>query len=124
MAVSNREINNKLTCVPMTLPQAVCSSNQTWMHLSLTKDPPSLLNQHNFDDVKFWTKSSWNIYERAQRGVMNENAKRTKKCGRPEKETPNYDCDSLEPNTTHIYLETEDSVPMSKALITQQGQEM
>jgi hypothetical protein len=47
-----------------------------------------------------------------------------KKCGRPEKETPDDDCDSLEPNSTHIYLETEDGVPVSKALVTQQGQKM
>ena len=32
------------------------------------------------------------------------------------------DCDLLEPNTTHIYLETEDGVPVTKALVTQQGQ--
>jgi len=47
-----------------------------------------------------------------------------KKCGRPEKETPNDDCDSLDPNTAHIYLETEDSVPMAKAFVTQLRQKM
>jgi hypothetical protein len=108
----------------MTLPQAVRSSNQTWSHLPPTKDPPSPLNQRDFNDVKFWTKSSWNVHERAQRGATNGNAKKTKKRGRPEKETPDDDCDSLEPNTVHIYLETEDGVPVSKALITQQGQKI
>jgi hypothetical protein len=47
--------------------------------------------------------------------------RKVKKCGRLEKETPDDDCDSLEPNTIHIYLETEDGVPVSKALVTQQG---
>lgn len=88
------------------------------------KDPPSPLNQDDFDDVKFWTKSSWNAYERAQKGATNGNAKKGKKRGRPEKETPDDDCDSLEPNTAHIYLEKEDGIPVSKALITQQGQKM
>ena len=108
----------------MTLPQAVWASNQTWSHLPSTKDPPLPLNQHDFDDVKFWTKSSWNVHERAQRGATNGNAKKTKKHGRPEKETPDDDCDSLEPNTAHIYLETEDGIPVSKVLITQQGQKI
>ena len=121
--VSNREINNKLTCAPMNFPQAV-RSNQTWTHLPLTKDPPSPLNQNNFDDVKFWSKSAWNVYERAQRGATNGNAKKVKKRGRPEKETPEDNGNSLEPNTTHIYLETEDGIPVSKALVTQQGQKM
>ncbi|KAF8220153.1 hypothetical protein L208DRAFT_1335395, partial [Tricholoma matsutake] len=57
-------------------------------------------------------------------GATNGNAKKTKKRGRPEKEMPNDDCDSLEPNTVHIYLETEDGIPMSKALIMQQGQKI
>jgi len=103
---------------------AIASSNQTWMHLLSMKDPPSPLNQDNFDNIKFWTKSSWNGYERAQKGGMNGNAKKGKKCSRPEKETPDDDCNSLEPNTTHIYLEKEDGIPVSKALITQQGQKM
>jgi hypothetical protein len=47
-----------------------------------------------------------------------------KKRSRPEKETPDDDCDSLDPNTTHIYLETKDGVPVPKALVTQQGQKM
>lgn len=72
----------------------------------------------------FWNKSSWNTYERAQRGATNGNAKRAKKRGRPEKETPDDDCDSLEPNSAHIYLETEGGVPVSKALVTQQGQKL
>jgi hypothetical protein len=88
------------------------------------KDPPSPLNQDDFDDVKFWTKSSWNAYERAQKGATNGNTEKGKKRGRPEKETPDDDCDSLEPNTAHIYLEKEDGIPVSKALITQQGQKM
>ena len=125
MGVFNREINDKLTSVvPMNFPQAVRSSKQTWTHLPTTKDPPPLLNQDEFDKVKFWTKSSWNVYERTQRGVTNGNAKKAKKRGRPEKETPDDDCDSLEPNTAHIYLEMEDGYPMSKALVTQQGQKM
>ena len=66
----------------------------------------------------------WNIYERAQRGATDGNAKKVKKRGRPEKETPDDDCDSLEPNTTHVYLETEYGVPVSKALVTQQGQKL
>ena len=119
---SDREINNKLTRMPMNF--AVSSSNQTWTHLPTMKDPPSPLNQDDFDDVKFWTKSSWNAYERAQKGATNGNAKKGKKRGRPEKETPDDDCDSLEPNTAHIYLEKEDGIPVSKALITQQGQKM
>jgi hypothetical protein len=120
----HREINNKLTSAPMNFPQAFRSSNQTWSHLPQTKDPPSPLDQNDFDSVKFWTKSSWNIHERAHRGATNGNAKKTKKRGRPEKETPDDDCDSLEPNTTHVYLEAEDGVPVSKALVTQQGQRM
>jgi hypothetical protein len=108
----------------MNFPHALRTTNQTWSPLPITKDPPPLLNQNDFDDVKFWTKSSWNMYERTQRGATNGNAKRTKKRGRPEKEAPDDDCDSLEPNTTHIYLETEDGVPVTKALVTQQGQKM
>jgi len=119
---SNREINDKLTRTPTNV--AITSSNQTWTHLPSTKDPPSPLNQDDFDNVNFWTKSSWNAYERAQKGATNGNAKKGKKRGRPEKETPDDDCDSLEPNTTHIYLEREDGIPVSKALITQQGQKM
>jgi len=65
----------------------------------------------------------WNTYERAQKGATNGNAKKVKKRGRPEKETPDDD-DSLEPNTTHIYLEIEDGVPVSKAMVTRQGQRM
>ena len=103
---------------------AVTSSNKTWTHLPSMKDPPSPLNRDNFDNIKFWTKSSWNAYERAQKGATNGNAKKGKKRGRPEKETPDDDCDSLEPNTTHIYLEKEDGIPVSKALITQQGQKL
>ena len=89
-------------------------------------DPPSPLNQDDFVYVKFWTKSSWNSYEleRSQKGATNGNAKKGKKHGRPEKETPNDDCDSLVPNTSHIYLEKQDGIPVSKALITQQGQKM
>ncbi|KAF8229218.1 hypothetical protein L208DRAFT_1287493 [Tricholoma matsutake] len=94
------------------------------MHLPSTKDPPSPLNQDEFDNVKFWTKSSWNTYERAQKGATNGNAKKGKKHGWPEKETPNDNCNSLEPNTAHIYLENEDGIPVSKVLITQQGQKM
>ena len=124
MGVSNREINNKLAGATMNFPQTARLSNQTWTHLPPTKDPPSPLDWHDFDDVKFWTKSSWNIYERSQRGATNGNAKRAKKRGRPEKETPDDDGDSLEPNTTHIYLEEEDGIPVSKALVTQQGQKM
>jgi hypothetical protein len=125
MGVFNREINDELTSVaPMNFLQAVGSSKQTWTHLPTTKDPPPPLNQDEFDKVKFWTKGSWNIYERTQRGATNGNAKKVKKHGLPEKETPDDDCDSLEPNTTHIYLETEDSYPMSKALVTQQGKKM
>jgi hypothetical protein len=56
--------------------------------------------------------------------VTNRNAKRAKKHGQPEKETPDDDCDSLEPNTAHIYLEIEDGIPISKALVMQQGQKM
>jgi hypothetical protein len=122
--VFNREINNKLSSASTNFPHAVQLTNQTWSHLPTTKDPPLLLNRNDFDDVKFWTKSSWNTYERAQRGATNGNAKRAKKHGQPEKETPDDDCDSLEPNTTHIYLETEDGVPVMKALLTQQGQKM
>jgi hypothetical protein len=103
---------------------AVTSSNQTWTRLPTTKDPPSPLNQDDFNDVKFWTKSAWNAYERAQKGATNGNTKKGKKRGRPEKETPEDDCDSLEPNTAHIYLEKEDGIPVSKALITQQGQKL
>jgi hypothetical protein len=119
---SNREINDKLTRTPTNF--AVTSSNQTWTHLPSTKDPPSPLNQDDFDNVKFWRKSSWNAYERSQKGATNGNTKKGKKRGRPEKETPDDDCDSLEPNTTHIYLEKDDGIPVSKALITQQGQKM
>jgi len=122
MSVSNREINDKLTRIPTNF--AVQSSNKTWTHLPSTKDPPSPPNRDDFDEVKFWTKSSWNSYERAQKGATNGNAKKGKKRGRPEKETPDDDCDSLEPNTTYIYLEKEDGVPVSKALITQQGQKL
>jgi hypothetical protein len=82
------------------------------------------LNQHDFDDIKFWTKSSWNVYERGQRGATNGNAKKAQKHGQPEKETPDNDCNSLEPNAVHIYLETEDGVPVSKVLIMQQGQKV
>jgi hypothetical protein len=82
------------------------------------------LNQNDFGRIKFWTKSSWNIYERRQRGATNGNTIKAKKRGRPEKETPDDDCDSLEPNTMHIYLETEDGAPVSKALVTQQGQKL
>lgn len=121
MIVLNREINNKLTSAA---PINVGSSKQTWTHLPTMKDPPSRLNRHDFDNVKYWTKSSWNVYERTQRGATNGNAKKTKKRGRPEKETPDDDCDSLEPNTAHVYLETEDGIPVSKALVTQQGQKM
>ena len=102
----------------------VSSSNQTWTHLPPTKDPPSPLNQDDFDNVTFWTKSLWNAYERGQKGATNGHAKKGKKRGRPEKETPDDNCDSLEPNTAHIYLEKEDGIPVSKALITQQGQKM
>jgi len=119
---SNREINDKLTQTPTNF--AVTSSNQTWMHLPSMKGPPSPLNQDDFDNVKFWTKSSWNAYERAQKGATNGNAKKGKKHGWPEKETPDDNCNSLEPNTMHIYLEKEDSILVSKALITQQGQKM
>ena len=55
---------------------------------------------------------------------VNEEVKFVTKCCWPEKERPDDDCDSLEPNTTHIYLEKEDGIPVSKALITQQGQRM
>jgi hypothetical protein len=119
---SNREINDKLTWTPTNF--AVMSSNQTWTHLPSMKDPPSPLNQDDFDNVKFWTKCSWNTYERAQKGAMNGNTKKGKKHSQPEKVTPDDDSDSLEPNTTHIYLEKEDGIPVSKALITQQGQKM
>lgn len=88
------------------------------------KDLPSPLNWINFREVKFWTKSSWNIYEKAHRGATNRNANKVKKHGRPEKETPNDNCDSLEPKSTHVYLEAEDGIPVSKAVITQQGQKM
>ena len=50
--------------------------------------------------------------------------KKGMKCGQPEKETPDNDGNSLEPNTTHIYLEGEDGTPVSKALIIQQGQKL
>jgi hypothetical protein len=110
--------------VSTNFPHAVQSSNQTWSHLPPTKDTPPLLNRNDFDNVKFWTKSSWNAFERAQRGATNGTAKRVKKRGRPEREAPDDDCDSLEPNTTHVYLETEDGVPVAKALVTQLGQKM
>jgi len=64
------------------------------------------------------------MYERTQRGATDRNARRVKKRGQPEKEAPDNDCNSLEPNTTHIYLETEDGVLVTKALVTQQGQKM
>lgn len=108
----------------MNFPHAVQSTNQTWSHLPPTKDPPPLLNRNSFDGVKFWTKSSWNTYKRAQRGATNGTAIKAKKRGRPEKETPDDDSDSLEPNITHIYLETEDGIPVAKALVTQQGQKI
>ena len=108
----------------MNFPHAVRSTNQTWSPLPLSKDPLSLLNRDNFGNVKFWTKSAWNTYERAQRGATNGTAKRVKKRGQPEKETPDDDCDSLDPNTAHIYLETEDGVPVAKAFVTQLGQKM
>jgi hypothetical protein len=120
----NREINDKLTSASTNFPRVVQSNNWTWTHLPLTKDLPPPLHQNDFSGVKFWTKSSWNTHERGQRGATNGNAKKAKKCGRPEKETHDDDCDSLEPNTKHIYLETEDGVPVSKALVTQQGQKM
>ncbi|KAI0279679.1 hypothetical protein BC826DRAFT_975786, partial [Russula brevipes] len=119
------EINEKLThAPPINFPQTVGSGSQTWTHLPPSKDPPPPLNQTDFDDIKFWSKRSWNAYERAQRGATDGNAKKVKKRGRPEKETSDDDADSPEPNTTHIYLETEDGVPISKALVTQQGQKM
>jgi hypothetical protein len=123
-SIFNREINNKLTCVSMNFPQAVQSSSQTWSHLPPAKDLPSPLHHNDFDGVRFWTKSSWNTHERAQKGATNGNARKVKKRGRPEKETLDNNCDSLEPNTTHVYLETKDGVPVSKALVTQQGQKM
>ncbi|KAI0277095.1 hypothetical protein BC826DRAFT_1113951 [Russula brevipes] len=107
----------------MNFPFAVGSGSQTWTHLPPSKDPPAPLNQTDFNNVKFWSKHSWNTYERAQKGATDGNAKKVKKRGRPEKETPDDD-DSLEPNTTHIYLETEDGVPVSKAMVTRQGQRM
>ena len=69
-----------------------------------------------------YTKSAHNKKE--QRGVTNGNAKKGKKCGHPENKTPDDNCNSLEPNTTHIYFETEGSVLMSKSLIMQLGQKM
>ena len=78
--------------------------NRAWSHLLLTKDPPSPLNHNNFNDVRFWTKSSWNSYKRAQRGTTNGNAKKVKKSGQQEKETLNDNCNSLEPNTMHAHL--------------------
>lgn len=120
----NREINNKLISAPMNFPQTVQISNQTWSHLPPIKDPPQPLNRNEFDNVKFWTKGSWNLHERARRGATDGNAKRVKKRSRPEKETPDDDCDSLEPNTTHVYLEGEDGITVLKALVTQQGQRM
>lgn len=122
--VFNREINDKLTSAPTNFPQADRLHNHSWSPLPLTKDPPSPLNRNEFSDVRFWTKSSWNAHERTQRGATNGNAKVMRKRGRPEKETPDDDCDSLEPNTAHVYLEAEDGVPVSKALVTQQGQKM
>lgn len=110
--------------VSTNIHRVVQLNNSTWSHLPLTKDLPPPLNQNDFNGVKFWTKSLWNAYERSQRGATNGNARKIKKCGRPEKETPDDDCDSREPNTKHIYLETEGGVPVSKALVTQQGQKM
>jgi hypothetical protein len=125
ISISIREINNKLISTPATqFPQATGSSNQSWTHLPPTKDPPPPLNRNDFDGVKFWSKSHWNIYDRAQKGATNGNAKKARKSGRPEKETPDDDGDSLEPNTTHIYLETEEGIPVSKALVTKQGQKI
>jgi hypothetical protein len=46
---------------------------------------------------------------------------KAKKCSRLETETPDDNCDSLEQNTAHIYLEMEDGNPMSKVLVMQQG---
>lgn len=108
----------------MNIPQAVRSTSQPWLHLPPMNDPPSPLNRNDFDDVKFWTKSSWNSYKRAHKGATDGNANKGKKPGRPEKESPDDDSDSLEQNTTHIYLETEGGVPVSKALLTQQGQKL
>jgi hypothetical protein len=123
--IYNREINDKLTHTPhMNFPLAVGSDSQPWTHLPPSKDPPAPLNQTDFHNVKFWSKHSWNTYERAQRGATDGNAKKVKKRGRPEKETPDDDGDSIEPNTTHVYLETEDGVPVSKAMVTRQGQRM
>lgn len=123
MSVVIREINDKLTRASMNF-STITPSNQTWTHLPSTKEPPPPLSQEDFDDIKFWTKSSWNAHERAQKGATNGNVRKGKKRGRPEKETPDDDCDSQEPNTAHIYLEKEDGVPVSKALITQQGRKM
>jgi hypothetical protein len=124
MYLFNREVNNKLTSASLNSPQAVHSSSHSRSHLPPTKDLPSPFNQTDFGHVKFWTKSSWNVYERGKRGATNGNARKAKKRGRPEKETPDDDGDTLEPNTMHIYLETEDGVPVSKALVTQQGQKL
>lgn len=66
----------------------------------------------------------WNIYKKEQRGATNRNAKKGKKCGHLENKTPDDNCNSLEPNTTHIYFETEGGVSVSKSLITQLGQKM
>jgi hypothetical protein len=99
-------------------------SNQSWSHLPPSKDPPVPLNWNDFDAVKFWSKSLWNAHERAQTGATNGNTKKARKRSQPEKETPDDGCDSLEPNTTHTYLKAEDGVPVSKALVTQQGQKL
>ncbi|KAI0282449.1 hypothetical protein BC826DRAFT_1110770 [Russula brevipes] len=117
------EINNKLSSAPaMQFPQATGSSNQSWTHLPPTKDPPAPLSRNDFDGVKFWSKSIWNTHERAQKGATDGNSRKARKRGRPEKENPDDDGDSLEPNTTHVYLETEEGIPVSKELVTRQGQ--
>ena len=108
----------------MNFPPTVQSGHQTWTPLPPTQEPPSQLDRSKFSSVKFWTRSSWNAYERDRKGGTNGNAKKGNKRGRPEKETPDDDGNSLEPNTTHIYLEGEDGTPVSKALIMQQGQKL
>ena len=123
MSVFTREINDKLTWTS-THFTTVTPSNQSWTHLPLTDNPPSLLNEDDFDNVKFWKKALWNTYERAQKDATNGNVTKGKKQGQPEEETPDDNCDSVEPNTMHIYLETEDGIPVLKALITQQGWKM
>ena len=119
-----REINNKLTCGTVNSHQSIQLNNQAWFHLPQMKEPPLPLNWNDFRNVRYWTRSLWNVYERAQRGATDGNAKKVKKCSQPEKETPKDDCDSLELNTTYVYLETEYGVPVSKALVTQQGQKL